>query len=58
MVKEKCFACLLEGKDNYAIRSKAGENAVPLCDYHTLAVLNGDLSVAELDEKYREKRRY
>ena len=30
MVKEKCFACLLEGKDNYTIRSKAGENAVPL----------------------------
>lgn len=56
MVKEKCFACLLEGKDNYIIRSKAGENAVPLCDYHTLAVLNGDLSVAELDKKYHEKR--
>lgn len=56
MAKEKCFACLLEGKDNYTIRSKAGENGIPLCDYHTVAVLNGELSVAELDKKYHEKQ--
>lgn len=54
--KERCFACLMEGKDEYFIKGKVGDNAIPLCARHTLEVMSGELKVEDLEKAFNEKR--